>query len=503
MNPTDQRAYSIEGCLSVFHAYSFEETCKRTVRDLRLGEEKRKRNVKANHTEPVTALLPALVALIPPAFQPSVPIVEVHLAKGHFSPGKVHIPEKGRLKLINDDKVPYTVEGAGALPGDVIVPPHQERTVDLLPHPGRFHAIIEENPDAELVLEMAGDPEAASRNRPLPFDAARRLGRQPVLFEPGQDPAYATYTTFDLVGHGEEAQQAVLRDLYLIQESLAHEEPPEDFRLFFTPADWRKFRQSASMIYALGPGAYASRFGPRISTARPADLAPLPYSTSLGLKNPGQRDILVRVSSDRQWFNQQVVRWIWRKLQGRISKPTMETGYANPNGRSPILGGFFDGTGNPYAQEREAAVFGDPAGNGTYLALFRIVFDEERFRAHSLQEQQRLIGRDREIGKPLKEAKPAAHMNRAGADPHTAILRQPFVFDDGPEDTGLLFASLQATPRALDRLLHGFMLGSPRPAQKRPQDLLLNYMHFKSATLYYLPASPKGSYPGSIRFGGK
>lgn len=430
------------------------------------------------------------------------PIVEVRLEHGKFVPTAVHVPRRGRLKLVNADNTPYTVEGAGALPGDVLVPAHQTRTVDLLSNPGQFYAIIEENPSSELKLDMEGDPDAAKLVRPVPFDEARKAGRQPLLLEPGHEPAYAVYTTFDISGRGEDAQQAVLRELYLLQEALSSDRPPEEFRLFFAPADWESFRRSVSLVYALGPGAYsAERFGPRIAAVRPPELRELSYAPQLGLRAQRTPDVLVRVASDRHWFNLGVVRWIWRRLHGQIVRSTMESGYANPNGRSPLLGGFFDGTGNPYGKEREVAVFG--SGNGTYLALFRINFDEERFRARPLSEQQALIGRQRDVGKPLKDADPKAHMNRAGADPNTSILRQPFVFDEGPGRTGLLFGSLQASPRALDRILHGFMLGSPNPKQKRPRDSFLSYMKFESAALYYVPSSPRGSFPGSLRFGGR
>lgn len=426
-------------------------------------------------------------------------IVEVHLVEGKFVPARVHVPPHSTLRLVNDSGEIYTVEGAGALPGDIIVPAHQRRDVPLGKNPGLFYAVIEEYPSSELHLEMEGDPDAGPPPGQTPFDAARPLHRQPLFAEPGREPAYGAYTTFDIAGKGEDAQQSILRELYLLQEALSEQKPPPEFALYFTPDDWKNFRTSIALVYALGPGAYSSeRFGPRIAASKPAKLAPIPYANRL-TQTPRQRDILVRVTSDRHWFNLRAIRWIWMRLGARIKNTTMDSGYGNPNGRSPILGGFFDGTGNPFGDKREQTVFGDKHANGTYLAWFRIRFDEAAFRAHTLAKQQTIVGRERQVGRPLPGAPDSAHKNRAGADANVAILRQPFVFDDAPNETGLLFASLQASPKTLEKMLTGFMMGPTKP----PKDSLMSFMRFEAASLYYVPSSPQGSFPGSLRYGGR
>lgn len=426
-------------------------------------------------------------------------IVEVHLVKGKFVPAQVHVPPHSVLRLVNDSNEMYTVEGAGALPGDIIVPAHQRRDVPLGTNPGAFYAVIEEYPSSELHLDMEGDPDAGPPLGETPFDAARPLHRQPLFAEPGHEPAYGAYTAFDIVGKGEDAQQEILRKLYLLQEALSGEKPPAEFALYFPADDWKNFRTSIALVYALGPGAYSGdRFGPRIAAAEPADLNPISYAARL-TSTPRQHDILVRVTSDRHWFNLRAIRWVWRELGPRIKNATMDSGYGNPNGRSPILGGFFDGTGNPFGDKREETVFGDHHGNGTYLAWFRIRFDEAGFRARTLAKQQKIVGRERQVGRPLPGAPDAAHKNRAGADPEVAILRQPFVFDDGTNGTGLLFASLQASPKTLERMLSGFMMGSKKPSK----DSLMSFMRFEAAALYYVPSSPPGSFPGSLRYGGR
>src|SRR5205085_1551649 len=121
-----------------------------------------------------------------------------------------------------------------------------------------------------------------------------------------------------------------------------------------TSSGWAKLRPSVAMVFGLGPGIFdAGRFGPRAAAEKPGDLHEISFSRDLSFDaKKTQRDILVRVTSDSQPFNQQVCRYIWRRLSGRIDPhPTLDYGYNTQTGRSPILGGFFDGTGNPIGKE--------------------------------------------------------------------------------------------------------------------------------------------------------
>ena len=420
-------------------------------------------------------------------------VIEIAIERGRFTAASVHIPRAARLRIVNRDAATYVIESAGALPGDVSVPGHSSRETELLSLPGKFVAVIEERPESEITLDLDGDPTSTTNERPVPFDEARTMGRQPLIFAAGSEPSEVAYSTFDLSVRGADAWQDVLRSLYFVQEAISAPKPPEEFALFFTESDWRRFRTSVSMVYALGKSAYSkARFGETVAKCCPTELRDIDYGPKIGLKKAGQRDILIRVSSDRRWFNQRVVRLVWRRLKGMIANHTLETGYGNPNGRSPLLGGFFDGTGNPFGEDRERAVFGK--ANGTYLALFKIAFDEARFRDQKLSMQQTEIGRVREKGKPLSNQATTSHVKRTGFDPDTKILRQPFVFDDSPAHTGLLFASLQKSPETLRRILVDSMANG--------HDALMGFMKFESATLYYVPASPRGSFPGSLRFGG-
>lgn len=426
---------------------------------------------------------------LPPLQSP--PVTEIRIVKGRFAMPSVKLAANGIIRFANGDRATYTLEAPGLLPGDIMLPPGGTVDVKPLYEAGRFTAMIEEVPTSEIAIDFPGRPvEDASKREPM-FDVARRRDRQPLLFEPGQEPAYGAYTTFNLAKRGEAVRQESLQILYRLQEELSHDRPPAELAAYLTPDSWTHLRPSVAMTLGLGPSAYdAKRFGSRVAASRPRGLHPFPLGARLGTKLPTGRDVALRVTSDSHWFNLQVCRLAWRRLGTRIATPTLESGYAPPRGRSPIVGGFFDGIGNPTGPDREQTVY---RGNGTYLAYFRIRFDSEAFDRLGTAAQEKLVGRRRDSGHLIAQGDPHAHRARAQNDGKSLIMRMPLVYDDGPGNTGLLFASVQSSLTPVERILGRFMLmkGSP--------DRLLALMRFERAEFCYIPPSPRGSYPGSLR----
>lgn len=431
-----------------------------------------------------------------PALLVPTSTVEVRIEHGRFALPAIELPSDGILRFRNADRDTYTVEAPGLLPGDVTLDPGETVEVKPLYEAGRFIVMIEEVPASTINVVFAGRPFEDPSLRETPFDAARRRDRQPLLFDPGQEPAYGAYTTFDLSGRGEAERQAVLQALYKLQESLSAGQAPADFALYLTPAAWNRLRPSIALTIGLGPTAYdPARFGSAVAATKPKDLHPFALGPRLGAKLPSGRDLMVRIVSDSHWFNLRACRLVWGRLHGQIVRPTLESGYAPPRGRSPILGGFFDGVGNPSGDARDMAVYGKT--DGTIFALFRIRFDEERFASLDPATQEALIGRRKGSGHLIAHGDPAGHRERAQNDGKSLIFRMPLVFDEGPGKTGLLFASAQASlgPQ-FERILSGFMLA--KDANGRA-DRLLSFMRFESGAYYYVPPSPRGSYPGSLR----
>gem|GEM_PF-3343583 len=441
--------------------------------------------------------------LAPLLFQPFLtqnraPVVtSIRISHGRFESKTVRLTADGTLRFQNDDPQTYTVEAPGLLPGDVMVPAGATVEATPLYEAGKFTAMIEEVPSSEVEIVFAGRPITDPLLREPPFDMARRHDRQPLLFEPGEEPAYGAYTSFNLAGKGETARQGVLQDLYRVEESLSGEKPPSELAPYLTRQTWMRLRPSVALVVGLGPSVFdGKRFGAKVAASRPAGLHPFMLAHRLGVKMPAGRDVLLRVTSDSQWFNLRVCRLVWSRLRGRIGSPTLESGYTPPRGRSPILGGFFDGIGNPSGAVRDRAVYG--GGNGTILALFRIEFDEARFTGLSLAQQESIVGRKRESGHLMKKAPEAAHRVRAQNDGKSVLVRMPLVFDDGPNNVGLLFASAQpAIDSQFERILRLMLAKGP----KGKKDSLLDFMRFESGAYYYIPSSNRGSYPGSLRGG--
>ncbi len=419
----------------------------------------------------------------------SPPPVAIEVAHGWFSATSVHLAAGAALKLVNRDNAPYTIEIPGAYVGDVRLGGRLSVTIKI--HlGGDFVARIEELPDAEVRLHVDPDP-----NWPPsapPFDRAKIDNRQPLDVD-GPVAAYGAITQFDLAVKGQAARQQLLAELYRLEEELASPAPPANFELFFSPAEWKALRPSVAMVYGLGRSAYdADRFGPEVAAARPAGLRMAPPLADLGVPaaDSGQRDVLVRVTSDSAWFNLRVCRLIWRRLGARIDHRKLEWGYAGPNGRSPILGGFYDGTGNPGGDARPRAEF---RTDGTaMLALFRIRFDEDAFLADTAVEQEEAIGRERISGKTVRRPDLMAHRVRAD-DGRSDIVRLPLIFDEGTKGTGLLFLVAEYSFDTLEALLTRMTAD-----QGGAKDRMLKYMRFESAAYYAVPSSPKGGYPGML-----
>jgi len=447
-------------------------------------------------TSPFALLAIAFLTQSPPAAGGGLPPIEIRIVGGRFVKKSVKLASQSKLRFVNTDRETYTVEAPGLLPGDITLPPGASVEVTPLYEAGDYTAMIEEAPTSEIGIRFEGRAVDDPALRETPFDAARRRDRQPLLFEPGQDPTYGAYTAFNLTGRSETARQESLQILYRLQEQLSGERPPAELAPYLTPDSWARLRPTVGLVIGLGSTAYdGKRFGARVAASRPRGLHPLTLGSRLGGKISGGHDVILRATSDSHWFNLRVCHLAWSRLGSRIKSPTLESGYAPPRGRSPILGGFFDGIGNPSGADRERTAYA--GGNGSYLALFRIRFDEARFAKLSVASQEKLIGRRKGSGHQITPGASTGHRERAQNDGKSLIVRMPLIFDDGPDNTGLLFGSVQASiDKQFERILTGFMLAKDAKGAK---DSLLGYMHFDSGAYYYVPPSVRGSYPGSLR----
>src|SRR5207253_2665665 len=136
---------------------------------------------------------------------------------------------------------------------------------------------------------------------------AMSKGRQPLIPSDSAPPGFGSFTAFNIAANDAVARESILKELFELSKSITAQHPPKDFAQYFSKSTWKRLRPSIAMVYGLGPSAYdAARFGDRIAASKPADLHPITYDQHLKFDAKStQKDILVRVTSDSLWFNQQ------------------------------------------------------------------------------------------------------------------------------------------------------------------------------------------------------
>ncbi len=292
-----------------------------------------------------------------------------------------------------------------------------------------------------------------------------------------------------------------------------------------------------TITFGFGPTLFrdaegADRFG--LASRAPAALAPLPRFSGDAL-DPGRGggDLCIQACADdpqvavhairnlsRIAFGRAVIRWSQLGF-GRTSSTS--TSQATPRN----LFGFKDGTANVKAEESDAVAehvwvnaTDGPAWmvDGSYLVARKIRMVIESWDRTRLEEQQRVIGRDKGEGAPLSggteftepdferpddDGSPRiaedAHVRLAHPDANggARLLRRGYNFVDGDDalgrlDAGLFFLSFQRDPGqfvAVQRSLAG-------------RDALNEYIkHVGSAIFAIPPGAREGTSIGDALFG--
>ena len=287
-----------------------------------------------------------------------------------------------------------------------------------------------------------------------------------------------------------------------------------------------------TITFGFGPSLFDDRFG--LASRKPAALEPLPRFSGDAL-DPDQSggDLCIQACADdpqvavhairnlsRIAFGRAAIRWSQLGF-GRTSSTT--TSQATPRN----LFGFKDGTANIKAEERDAvadyvwAQGSDGASwmaGGTYLVARKIRMVIESWDRTRLEEQERVIGRDKGEGAPLSggteftepdfdkpddDGSPRiaedAHvrLSHPTANGGARLLRRGYNFVDGNDalgrlDAGLFFLSFQRDPEqfvTVQRSLAG-------------HDALNEYIkHVGSAIFAIPPGAREGASIGDALFG--
>ena len=271
-----------------------------------------------------------------------------------------------------------------------------------------------------------------------------------------------------------------------------------------------------TLTVGFGPGLFDDRFG--LGASRPAALADLPAFPGDTL-DPALcgGDLAVQACSDDPQVAVHAVRNLTRIAAGRAAVRWAQLGFgkasatesAGPTPRN--LFGFKDGTANILGDDAGAlaehvwAHGSDGSGwmaDGSYLVARRIRMTIETWDRTSLDEQETVIGRTKDVGAPLGRARERAtvrpaelpatsHVRLAHPSLHggARLLRRGYNFVDGSDglghlDAGLFFLAYQRDPR------RGFV---PIQTELARHDAMNEYVRHTGSSLW---AVPPGVEPG-------
>lgn len=280
-----------------------------------------------------------------------------------------------------------------------------------------------------------------------------------------------------------------------------------------------------TITVGFGPGLFDDRFG--LSGRRPAALADIPVFPGDALEDGRSGgDLAIQACADDPVVAFHAVRNLARLARGIAVIRWFQLGFGRTSSTSSAqttprnLMGFKDGTNNLVAEDTanvDAFVWdGDDADQawmrgGTYLVARRIRMRIESWDRTALDEQERVIGRDKVTGAPVSaiaehDPVPLAAVGGDGApvvaaDAHIRlaapatnggelILRRGYSYTDGMDqrtgelDAGLFFICFQRDPR------RQFV---PIQARLAANDALGEYIRHTSSALF---ACPPGTRPG-------
>ena len=271
-----------------------------------------------------------------------------------------------------------------------------------------------------------------------------------------------------------------------------------------------------TLTVGFGPGLFDDRFG--LAGDRPAALADLPAFPGDTL-DPALcgGDLAVQACSDDPQVAVHAVRNLTRIAAGRAAVRWAQLGFgkasatetAGPTPRN--LFGFKDGTANILGDDADALAEhvwahrsdgSDWMAGGSYLVGRRIRMTIETWDRTSLDEQETVIGRTKDVGAPLGSARERAtvrpadlpatsHVRLAHPSLHggARLLRRGYNFVDGSDglghlDAGLFFLAYQRDPR------RGFV---PIQTELARHDAMNEYVRHTGSSLW---AVPPGVGPG-------
>ena len=164
-------------------------------------------------------------------------------------------------------------------------------------------------------------------------------------------------------------------------------------------------------------------------------------------------------------------------------------GFRYWDGRAII--GFVDGTENPRGAEREQfAVVGDEDldyQGGSYLFVQKYVHDMNAWRALPVSEQEKVIGRSKEMDIEMDDdTKPSnSHSALANVGDDLKVVRDNMPFHDPiSHQMGTYFICYANTFSTVEKMLTNMFIGNPAGNYDR----LLDFSTAETGTLFFVPS---------------
>lgn len=152
--------------------------------------------------------------------------------------------------------------------------------------------------------------------------------------------------------------------------------------------------------------------------------------------------------------------------------------------------GFVDGTENPHGPDRERfAIVGDNDPlykGGSYLFVQKYIHDLASWKALSVEDQEKVIGRSKADDIEMDdEVKPAnSHIALANVGDDFKVVRDNMPFGNmSTNEMGTYFIAYAATFTTLQKMLNNMFIGSPAGNYDR----ILDFSSSKTGSLFFVP----------------
>jgi putative iron-dependent peroxidase len=204
-------------------------------------------------------------------------------------------------------------------------------------------------------------------------------------------------------------------------------------------------------------------------------------------------DVVFHIRATRPDLCFELATQILVRLRGAVTPADEAQGFRFFDFRDLL--GFVDGTENPTgpAAAEAALIAGDgPFAGGSYLVVQKYLHDLDAWNAISVEEQSRIVGRDKLSNVELDDAvtPPSAHRIlttiKDDDGDEVKIVRDNMPFGSpSAGEFGTYFIGYANAPAVLERMLHNMFVGDPPGTYDR----ILDFSRAVTGNLFFVPSA--------------